>query len=222
MSALQWRRCAFCAPARVPRAALTRARPPARASARARASGDSSVTSGYDPTFLTSVLHSAAVLLVPVGLVACVLLYCASGPDRWSTAQNKTGETRPLVRACVRARRRERGRRRASRRRAPRRGRTRNAPSARLCEPRLCARARRAHVRGEQQQSRHATRVRGAGARVTRHRRRRVAAPRCAVTSHSAQPLFSLASPPDDSCRGTPSPRSQDRTRRRRRACSWR
>jgi hypothetical protein len=47
-----------------------------------------------------SVVHAASILVVPVACVALLLLYCASGGDRWSKPQS--GETRPLVRASER------------------------------------------------------------------------------------------------------------------------
>ena len=61
-----------------------------------RAASDSSAQAQSSWLFEKDVLHAAGVLLLPIGIIAVVLLYCAGGRTRFKQAQS--AETRPLVR----------------------------------------------------------------------------------------------------------------------------
>ena len=65
---------------------------------RARRAASDSTAAQVESSWLfeKDVLHTAGVLLLPVAVVALVLLYCASGKDRWK--KKLSAEERPLVR----------------------------------------------------------------------------------------------------------------------------
>ena len=66
-----------------------------------RAASDSSAQVQSNWLFEKDVLHAAGILVLPIAIIALVLLYCASGRDRWKKSQSD--ETRPLVRPTLAA-----------------------------------------------------------------------------------------------------------------------